>query len=86
MQTNLAIPKNCVVGDPAYSDGETIWVISKEEMARESLKKPDDGAELAAFYKTHADGILGLEKSTTTNVDETQSKTNTRSEPAGENR
>lgn len=51
----LATPKSSVIGDPAYTDGETVWVISKEKMAREDLKQPEDEAELAAFSKTHAD-------------------------------
>ncbi|RMZ82911.1 hypothetical protein DV736_g6626, partial [Chaetothyriales sp. CBS 134916] len=71
----LAIPTSSVIGDPAYSDGETIWVISKEKMARENLKQPENKAELAAFFKAHADSIIPADKSIpSVQVNTTESK------------
>lgn len=49
-------------GCPAYVDDETIWIISKEKMARENLTEPTDKAELVAFIKTHADIVKSRER------------------------
>ena len=69
-----------VIGDPAYKEGDTVYVISKEKMASANLKTPDDATQLAAFFKTHADSVLKQEP-TTSVVQVNQADS---SEPAGE--
>ncbi len=51
-----------VEGHPGYSDGEKIYVISKEKMEREGLKKPAGEKEMEEFFKKHADSVLILDK------------------------
>lgn len=49
-------------GCPAYADDETIWIISKEKMARENLREPVDKTELVVFIQTHADVVKSRER------------------------
>lgn len=51
-----------VEGDPMYSDGVKTYVISKEKMEREGLKKPAGEKEMEEFFKEHADKEIIDEK------------------------
>ncbi|KAK4985311.1 hypothetical protein LTR50_006062 [Elasticomyces elasticus] len=51
-----------VEGDPMYSDGVKTYVISREKMEREGLKKPVGEKEMKMFFKKHADKEIIDEK------------------------
>ncbi|KAF2423102.1 hypothetical protein EJ08DRAFT_652930 [Tothia fuscella] len=53
-----------VIGDLAYKEGNTVYIISKEKMTNAKLQKPEDAAQLLAFFKTHADSVLKQEPTT----------------------
>ena len=76
----MITPSQSVIGDPVYKEGDTVYVISKEKMASAKLKTPEDAAQLAAFFKTHADSVLKQEPTTSV----VQVKPADSSEPAGE--
>lgn len=54
-QGQLGACTSYVEGDPMYSDGVKTYVISKEKMEREGLKKPSGEEEMKEFFKKHAD-------------------------------
>lgn len=70
-----------VTGDPAYKEGDTIYVISKKKMASARLNVPEDEAQRAAFFKAHADSVL---KDDEPNISVMHVKPTGDSEPAGE--
>lgn len=49
-------------GDPGYSDGVKVYVISKGKMEREGLKVPADKKDKEEFFKKHADHELPMDK------------------------
>jgi len=76
----MITPSQSVIGDPVYKEGDTVYVISKEKMASANLTMPEDAAQLAAFFQTHADSVLKQEPTTSVvKVNPADS-----SEPAGE--